>query len=82
MSKQGIFEQLTSEHGEQFTEEQAQHAIDTIEADWNENARQSALVYRDTMDMSPEAIRDQLSSPYGDQFTQEQADYAVEHLDD
>lgn len=38
MSKQGIYDQLISEFGEQFTADEAQYAIDNIEWDWNENA--------------------------------------------
>lgn len=81
MSKAGLYDQLTSEYGEQFSEEAAQYAIDNIDADWKENALAKAKEYQDTMDMSPEAIRDQLVSEYGEKFTQEEADYAVEHLE-
>ena len=38
MSKAGLFEQLTSEYGEQYSEEAAQYAIDNLNADWKENA--------------------------------------------
>ncbi len=34
MSKLGIYDQLISEYGEQFTEEEAQYAVDNINADW------------------------------------------------
>lgn len=80
MSKQGIYDQLVSEYGEQFSEEAAQYAIDNLEADYKANALEKAKEYQDTMDMSPEAIRDQLTSEYGEKFTQEEADYAVENL--
>lgn len=81
MSKQAIYDQLTSEY-DQFSEEAAQYAIDNIDADWNENALESAKSYRDTLNMSPDAIHDQLTSEYGGKFTEEEADYAIEHLDD
>ena len=80
MSKAGIYDQLTSEYGERFTADEAQYAIDNIEADWNANALETAKSYQ-KMDMSPEAIRDQLSSEYGEKFTQEEADYAVDNLE-
>lgn len=80
MSKIGLFDQLTSEYGDQFSQEAAQYAVDNIDADWKENALKSGKNYQETMSMSPEAIRDQLSSEYGEQFTQEEADYAVENL--
>lgn len=82
MSKQGIYEQLTSEYGEGFDVEAAQYAIDNIEWDWNENALSKAKTYRDTMSMSKSAIYDQLTSQYGEKFTAEEAQYAIDHLDD
>ena len=81
MSKAAIYDQLVSEYGEKFTPEEAQYAVDHIEADWNANALEKAKTYQESMNMSPEAIRDQLSSEYGEKFTQEEADYAVEHLE-
>lgn len=80
MSKQGIYDQLTSEYGEQFSADAAQYAIDNLDADYKANALEKAKEYQETMSMSPEAIRDQLTSEYGEQFTQEEADYAVENL--
>ena len=80
MSKQGIYDQLTSEYGEQFTSEEAQYAVDIIQADWNANALAKAREYQETMSMSSEAIRDQLTSEYGEKFTQEEADYAIANL--
>jgi len=82
MSKSGIYDQLTSEHGEKFSEEAAQYAMDNINADWNKNALEKAKVYQDDMAMSPAAIEDQLKSEHGEKFTAEEAAYAVEHLND
>lgn len=69
MSKQGIYDQLTSDHGEQFSKEAAKYAIEHIDADWNYNALQTAKTYQDQMAMSPAAIHDQLTSSYGEKFT-------------
>lgn len=80
MSKQGIYDQLTSEYGEQFSAEAAQYAVDNLQADYNANALAKAKSYQDDMSMSPEAIRDQLTSEYGEKFTQEEADYAIANL--
>jgi hypothetical protein len=80
MSKAGIYDQLTSEYGEQFTPEAAQYAVDNVQADWNANALAKAKSYQETMQMSPEAIRDQLTSEYGEKFTPEEADYAIQNL--
>lgn len=82
MSKQGIYDQLTSEYGEKFDAADAQYAIDNIEWDWNANALEKAKIYRDTMNMSKNRIYDQLISQYGEKFTEEEAQYAIDHLDD
>lgn len=82
MSKQGIYDQLTSEYGEGFDKEAAQYAIDNIEWDWNANALAKAKSYRDTMSMSKNKIYDQLISQFGEKFTKEEAQYAIDHLDD
>ena len=82
MSKQGVYDQLTSEHGEAFPAEAAQYAVDNVQADWAANALESAKVYAEHMSMSDSGIRDQLVSEYGDKFTPEEADYAIAHLND
>lgn len=81
MSKNGIYDQLTSEYGEKFTAEAAQYAIDNIEANWKENALKKAQSYQESMSMSPSAIYDQLISEYGEQFTAEEAQYAIDNLE-
>ncbi|MCU1544942.1 MAG: hypothetical protein JWP30_42 [Homoserinimonas sp.] len=80
MSKAGLFGQLTSEFGEQFSPEAAQYAVDNVQADWNANALAKAKSYQDSMSMSPAAIHDQLTSEYGEQFTGPEADYAIQNL--
>lgn len=81
MSKKGIYDQLTSEYGEQFSEEAAQYAMDHVDIDWNANALATAENYSNTMHMSKEGIYDQLISEYGEQFTEEEAKYAVDNLE-
>lgn len=81
MSKAGIYDQLTSEYGEKFSEEAAQYAIDNMVADWNANALASAKNYSDSMHMSKAGIYDQLTSEYGEKFTAEEAQYAVDNLE-
>ncbi|PUB05901.1 host cell surface-exposed lipoprotein [Paenisporosarcina sp. OV554] len=80
MSKAGIYDQLTSEHGENFPPEAAQFAIDNIVFDWKENALKKAQSYAETMNMSDSAIYDQLISEYGEKFTPEEAQYAIDNL--
>jgi hypothetical protein len=76
-SKQGLYEQLSSSAGEGFTPEQAQYAVDHVDADWNKEAVESARSYLEMMPMSRTALIEQLSSSAGDGFTYEQALYAV-----
>lgn len=81
MSKEGLYDQLTSEYGEKFSDEAAQYAMDNLEADWNKNALKKAKTYSDTMSMSKAGLYDQLTSEYGEKFTEEEAKYAVDNLD-
>ncbi|MDK8450954.1 Ltp family lipoprotein [Corynebacterium mastitidis] len=81
MSKQGIYDQLTSEYAEKYSPEAAQYAVDTMTADWNANALEKAKDYQESMAMSPDAIYDQLTSDYGEKFTPEEAQYAVDNLE-
>lgn len=82
MSKQRIYDQLTSEYGEKFDTEAAQYAIDNIKGDYLEAALKSAKNYQETMNMSKDAIYDQLTSEYGEKFTAEEAQYAIDNLDE
>lgn len=81
MSKAGIYDQLTSEYGENFPKEAAQYAIDNITFDWKENALKMAKSYAESMNMSDADIYDQLISEYGEKFTKEEAQYAIDHLE-
>lgn len=82
MSKIGVYNQLTSEYGEKFSQEAGQYAIDNVKTDWKANALAKAKTYQESMAMSPASIRDQLVSEYGENFTAEEADYAIQHLND
>ena len=81
MSKAGLYDQLTSEHGEKFTPGEAQYAIDNVNADWNNNALKKAKTYQQDMAMSKDAIYDQLTSEYGEKFTPDEAQYAIDNLE-
>lgn len=78
MSKQGVYNQLTSEF-EGFTPEAAQYAIDNIEADWQANALSKGQRYYEQQAMSPDAVYNQLTSEF-EGFTPEEAQYAVDNL--
>lgn len=81
MSKAGIYDQLTSEYGDQFSAEAAQYAVDNMTADWNANALATAENYNETMHMSKAGLYDQLTSENGEKFTAEEAQYAIQNLD-
>lgn len=80
MSKQKIYDQLTSEYGEKFPADAAQYAIDNLNVDYKANALEKADSYSKTMHMSKQGIYDQLTSEYGEKFTAEEAQYAVDNL--
>lgn len=80
MSKDAIYDQLTSSAGNKFSKESAQYAVDNVKADWNANALKSAETYQKDMAMSPSAIYDQLISSAGNKFTPSQAKYAKDNL--
>ena len=77
MSKQGLYEQLSSSAGEGFTSAQAQWAVDHVHADWNKEAVQSVRSYLKIQPMSRADLIDQLTSSAGEGFTYAQALYAV-----
>lgn len=79
MSKAGIYDQLTSEYGDQFSAEAAQYAVDNMTADWNANALATAENYNETMHMSKAGLYDQLTSERR-KFTAEEAQYAVDNI--
>ncbi len=80
-SKKGLYQQLTSDAGEKFTEEAAQYAIENVKTDWKKNALAKAKIYQNEMSMSKGAIHDQLVSDAGEKFTEEEAQYAVNNLE-
>ena len=83
-SRQGLIDQLTSEYGSQFTAEEAEYAVSTLEknklVDWNEQAVRDARSYLEMMAFSKQELINQLSSEYGSKFTKEQAEYAASVL--
>ena len=80
MSKSKIYEQLTSEYGENFPSDAARYAIDNLKADYNANALAKAKDYYEQMHMSKQGVYDQLVSEYGEAFTSEEAQYAIDNL--
>jgi len=76
-SKQGLYDQLTSEAGNKFPSEAAQYAVDNVKTDWKENAAKAAANYLKIMPMSKDELVEQLSSSAGDKYTLEEAQYGV-----
>ena len=81
LSKQGLYEQLTSEYGSAFPADAAQYAVDNIDADWNENAVKRAESYNTSLHLSKKGLFEQLSSEHGAKFTEDEAQYALDHTD-
>lgn len=84
LSKQGLYDQLTSEYGSKMTPEEANAAIARIDpvVNWNNVAVVSAQSYRDTTNLTGQALLDQLTSEHGSKFPADQAQYGVDHIDD
>ena len=85
-SRQGLIDQLSSEHGEGYTVEEATEAVDMLEqdglVDWDQQAISYAKRYLDIMPFSRKGLIKKLSSIYGAQFTDKQAETAVKYLED
>ena len=79
-SKQGLYDQLTSEYADKYSDEAAQYAIDNVKADYKEEAVEAAKNYLDTMSFSKEGLKDQLTSQYADKYTEEEAQYAIDKI--
>ena len=81
MSKARIYDQLTSEYGEQFPADAAEWALEHLDVDYYSNALKNAENYNKTMHMSKARLFDQLTSEYGEQFEEDEAQYAIDNLE-
>lgn len=80
-SKQGLYDRLTSQEGGAYPQEAAQHAVDNIGADWNNEALRAAEKIReDNPDATGDEIFDQLTDDNEWNFTDEEAQYAVDRI--
>lgn len=84
LSKQALYDQLTSDYGSQMTPEEANAAIARIDplVNWNNLAVLSAQSYRETANLTGQGLLEQLTSEYGANFPADQAQYGVDHIDD
>jgi hypothetical protein len=76
-SRQGLIDQLTSDHGEGFRKKDAEFAVDYLDVNWKKEAVESAESYLETGSFSLDGLIEQLESEYGDQFTHAQAVYGA-----
>ncbi len=81
-SKEGLYQQLSSEAGDKYPDEAARYAVENVKTDWKQNALKAAKNYLKIMPMSNAELHQQLTSDAGDKYTEEEADYAIAHLDD
>lgn len=70
-SRKGLIEQLEFEG---FSKEDATYAVDSIDADWKEQAARAAENYLDNMPFSRQSLIDQLVF---EGYTEEEAEYGV-----
>ncbi|MFB2761554.1 Ltp family lipoprotein [Shewanella xiamenensis] len=77
-SRDGLIEQLSSDYGEGYNVSDATIAVDSLNADWNEQAARSAKQYLDMQGFSCKGLIEQLSSDAGDKYTESQATYGAE----
>ncbi|EOD6067743.1 Ltp family lipoprotein [Acinetobacter baumannii] len=79
-SRKGLIKQLSSEHGEGYSVEDATIAVDSLDVDWNEQAARSAQQYLDFQGFSCKGLIKQLSSPHGEKYTEAQATYGAQKV--
>lgn len=80
MSKAKLYEQLTSEYGEHFSQEAANYAVENVSTDYNQNALIAADSYANKQHMSKLKLYEQLTSEYGEEFSESEAQYAVDNV--
>ena len=76
-SRDGLIEQLSSEYGSDYALEDATFAVDSLNADWNEQAAREAASYLEMKGFSCNGLVEQLSSEYGSKYTVEQAKFGA-----
>ena len=76
-SRAGLIKQLSSSYGEGFSVADATYGVDSLNADWNEQAAKAAKQYLSIKDLPRAGLINQLESDYGEGFTHDQAVYGV-----
>lgn len=77
-SRTGLINQLSSEYGDSYDEDDAAVAVDSLNVDWNEQAARSAAQYLEISGFSCDGLIEQLSSDAGDNYTHDEAAYGAQ----
>jgi len=80
-SKKGLYDQLTSAYGSDFSKADARFALKQVDVDYNAEAVEAAESYLSSGSFSKKGLFGQLTSDSGSQFTENQATFAVKHID-
>lgn len=76
-SKKGLYNQLVSRYGEQFTPNEAQYAVDNIKADWKKNALDKGKDLKERYGYPQRKVYSQLLY---EGYTQDEVRYAIKNL--
>jgi hypothetical protein len=76
-SEQGLLNQLTSSAGGEFTQAQAEYAVNHLHPNWDTQAVDAAKGYLQVGGFSRSSLLQQLTASAGGEFTEAQAEYAV-----
>jgi hypothetical protein len=76
-SRTGLIQQLSSSAGDGYPEADATFAVDSLNANWNEQAAKAAKNYLSFSSFSRAGLIQQLNSSAGDGYTYAQAVYGV-----
>ncbi|WAL40630.1 Ltp family lipoprotein [Brevibacterium sp. BRM-1] len=82
MSKKGLYRQLTSKNGEGLSKAAATYAVNHVDADWKNNALETAKAFSKNPSYSRSTVYDLLINEKVGGFTEAEAKYALDHLDD
>jgi hypothetical protein len=76
-SRDGLIDQLSSPYGSGYDRADAVAAVNSLQVDWNHQAKRSAEDYLKMSGFSCSGLVDQLSSAHGSQYTRSQAQYGA-----
>jgi hypothetical protein len=77
-SRAGLIQQLSSSAGDGYSVADATYAVDSLHANWNEQAYKAAKKYLEFTSFSRSGLIQQLESSAGDKYTHAQAVYGAD----